>query len=68
MAHKGMAHIGGGAYRAWRIYGVAHIGRSIYGGKVPLMHESSFLCICFLPDLLSFFNFPLSRVNDVDRS
>ena len=38
-----MFHIGFGTYTAWHIWGVAHIGSGIYGGKVPLMHESCLL-------------------------
>ena len=37
-----MLHTGLGTYMARHIQGVAHIGCDIYGGKVSLMHESSF--------------------------
>ena len=39
----GVSPIRRGTYRVWHIWGVAYVECGTYGGKGPLMHESSFI-------------------------
>ena len=57
-----VAHVRCGTCTVWHIYLVADIGCGTYGGKVPLMHESSY--ILFRRFVVIFFH-PGNLVRDV---